>query len=242
MALYLEHNFDTSLNMFVKILNDAFLEQFSWRGWANNANIKNGKFIKIVDSTLEKDLLSLIEKLKTEDNGDYLPTILIAQSKEIDQSKYLSQLSFMQKENIELVSINNPDSKMWLEGVVFDFETKIQFVILTRDNMINKELALELLKNLAQNKSVKYPLKIMNSEAPNDFHYVEDFGRIDIMGFENSTPVTEEIGDDDMLVVATTMEATLREQYIRLKDADVYKRAVIEPTINNYVAGSTHLP
>ncbi len=237
--MYLEHNLDTSLNMFIKVLNDKFKEGFSYRDWLNHPNIENGKFVKIVDSSLKNDLLSLIEKLKSS-NGDYLPTILVAQSKEIDQTKYLSQLNFSKTDTLELKKRNGED-KIHLEGVSFDFETRVQFVILTRNNTINREVALELLRILTECKSINYPLKIVDSESPSDEYIVEDFGRIDVMGFENNPPITEEIGDDDMLVVATTLEASLREQYFRFKEAEVYKRAKIEPTIAKHKEEDTSI-
>ena len=232
MALYLEHNSDTSLNMMSKILHDKLKEITTYRNVKEFDNLSNEGTVQIVDISLKENLEELIQSIDNNNSAtEFLPKILIAQSKEIDHTKYLSNLSFAKKEAITLVNKDDETDIKLLEGTWFEYETRVQLLLLTRSTFVNKDLSLELIRILYEMRSIKYPLRLYDDTVPNLFYEVENYGTLDLMGFENSPMMMETIGESKA-IVATGIEFSLRENYFRLKEASVYRNLEINPKVS----------
>ena len=229
--VYLEHNSATSLNMMAKILQEELAKVTTFRDVKEFNRLGDIGTVQIADISLKEDLEKLIETLNNKKTADeFLPKIIIAQSKEIDHTKYLSGLSFAKPEILTLVNKDDPEDTVILDGKWFEYETRVQLLLLTRSSFVNRDLALELVRILYSMRSIKYPLRVYDDTMPNQFYTVEDYGKLDLMGFENS-PMSQEVISEDSMIIATGIEFNLRENYFRLKSSDIYRNYEILPTV-----------
>ena len=226
---YLQHNTDTSLNIFAKLLGDKIAEPFTYRNIPDFDRVSSQDFVQIVDGSMKDDLESLVSRIDNDGSAiDFLPKVLIAQSLEVDYSAAVTMNALNRRESITLTRVDDPADGVMLDGTTFEFQTRVQVLVLAGSGFVSKELSLELVRVLYELRTISYPLRMFDDQLPNVFYQVDNFGSIDLMGVETGKMQSQIIGSDSSIMV-TGLEFDMRESYFRLSDADVYRQYEISP-------------
>jgi len=210
--LYLQHNRSTSLRVLASVLNSKLNEL---KTIYNNSEFtrflnKESK-VAIVENSLKDNLEATLKSLSSGD--DILPKIIIAYSNDVDFSN--SPLANQNSNVIELINKDDPDDIEYLKGSWFEFETEVQFIIISRTDSTLVELALELKRILTTElRRVKYSLRVLSDEAPDEFWECENFGSIDLK-FEQTK--FESQNDDEHSVKVSYLTGIVNEEYFNLE-------------------------
>ena len=212
--LNIQFNTDTSIKSFARKLNDDFKQISNVYNIAELEDIAtNDTLVQTIKTDLKQDINTIIESLNK--GAKILPKILIAKSSDI-QNEVSRQLKYNTPEIITIVNKNDATEKYQLSGTFFEFETKGQIIVLSRNSYAKRELQLELIRLLYQNRFTNYSLRLFDSTNPNSLYVLDDFGSLEIMGFQNQ-PFDKQ-SDESNGVDANFLDVTFRENYFKLSD------------------------
>jgi hypothetical protein len=226
--IYLQHSNLTSLRTLAKLLNDELGKVTTIYNLTELQNFIDKKNkVAIVENSLKDSIDKILVALKSEKNKDILPKVLIARGNATRNDLSNNRLNFESSDKITLINKNNKDDKIFLEGSYIEYETDIQFIILSRNQSVSFELQIELKRILVTAlRQVFYKLRVYDDTAPDEFYETDDFGKIDLLGLENAT--FEAQTDEDTNIFASYLTGVMSEAYFKLDSANTYKKYEIE--------------
>ena len=227
--LNIQFNTDTSIKTFARILNEDFKKISNVYNISELENIAtNDTLVQTVKTDLKSDINMLIEMLNS--GKEVLPKILIAKSSDIN-NEVSRALKYQTPEIITIENKDDPNDKYKLSGTFFEFETKGQIIVLSRNSYAKRELQLELIRLLYKNRFINYKLRVFDSTKPNELYILEDFGSLEVLGFQNQ-PFDKQ-SDESNGVEANFLDIIFRENYFKLSDeTGVMLKYEILPTID----------
>lgn len=227
--IYLQHNHDVSLKYFAEVLQNKIKAIATIYNVSEIKALANrNDIVSVVSANLKDDINKIIEQMKKRDD-DLFPKFILAKSNVITPASYgLAQQRYNQYENIRIV--NKEDAEDWhdLKGVWFEYDMPIQLIILTKTGYASRELQLEMMRILYEMKEVYYSLRVYDDTVPNDFYVLDDFGSVNIYGFENTPFGTQ---PDVNGVTPAMLDFTMKEAYFKLESSDVFRKMEIQPTV-----------
>ncbi len=217
--MLLVHNHDTSIKTFAKLLNDKIKKIPNINGYSE-LELCDKDIVSLTVGSLAQDIEKLISMLNKEANSakSVFPKIIVAQSHNIQPSAFgRSVKKFQMQDIIKLQNRDDEADTLTLAGQMFTYETQVQIIILARAGYASKELALHTWNILANNEKINYSL-ILQDEANSQFHAVEDYGHIKLVGVKSASFSDASVAQSG--VVASAMDFTMREQFFMLRDSE----------------------
>lgn len=235
--MLLVHNHDTSIKTFVGLLNDKIKKIPNINNYSE-LDLCNRDIVSLTVGSLAQDMEKLISMLNKEggDEKSILPKIVVAQSHSIQPSAFgRNTKKFKMQDIIKLKNKDDDSDVLSLAGQMFTYETPVQIIVLARSGYAAKEIALHTWNILANNYRIKYSL-LLRDEANNQFHAVEDYGHINLVGVRSSSFSDASVPESG--VVASAMDFTLREQFFMLRDSEeIAKKYKFNVIVENHRIG-----
>ena len=227
--LNIQFNTDTSIKTFARILNDEFKKVSNIYNVSELENLAtNDNLVQTIKTDLKQDINTIIESLNNGNN--ILPKILIAKSSDMSFDN-ARQLKYRTPEIVRIVNKEDPTEQYQLTGTFFEFETKGQIIVLSRNSYAKRELQLELMRLLYNNRFINYKLRLFDSTAPNKLFTLDDFGSLELVGFQGQ-PFDKQ-SDETHGVDANFLDITFRENYFKLNDENgVMLKYEIYPSVD----------
>jgi len=218
MAYYLTHNHDTSSKTLVNLLNRE-LKKIPNLNNSPTLNLcqDDKNIVSLSPHGVAQDIDNLIKRLNDDGDDKLLPQVIVAIANNIKASDFGNAFKkFKRRDGIEIVDSKDPQNKIKLAGQIFDYETPIQIVILTRSQYDAKELSLHLLNILANNSKIYYKVRLYDTDNPDKFFSVDNYGHIKLIGVQSA--VFSESTTQEQGMIALGMEIAMREQFFMFKD------------------------
>jgi hypothetical protein len=210
--IYLEHNTNTSLLTLAQVMKDE-LDKISTI--YNIDDLRNGFKVSIIENDLKGNLNTIISSV---DNLK-VPNIILARGNSIRTD----ETTLLKYENNQNIEMTNNDNSYLLDGVWFEYDVDFQIIILSSNSLSSLNLQLEIKRIISTKlKSINYSLRVNDDENPNEFYRCDNFGEIQLKGFENAQ--FEQQSDENSIAKAMYISGVMTEQYFKLHSSDIHKK------------------